>query len=117
MSDRNAVLITGASAGIGRELALVFASEGHDLVLVARSRDKLEALAHEVKHRYGRSASVIAIDLTADGAARSLYDACMRGDVVYINGTSYELMVQWRRLQPRWLVRTVTGFLARRYAQ
>jgi len=263
-SRRGSVLITGASAGIGRELALVFAAHGHDLVAVARSGDKLEALAREVWDKHGRQCAVIAMDLTADDApqrlfdevlglglrvdvlvnnagtgeimkfpqadpahidqilrlnivalthltrlfvepmvergagrvlnvasvaafqptprlsvygatkafvlsltealseelsgtgvtvtalcpgfvdtdlvhqladdlgredfvpsflmldagevAREGYEACMKGEVVYINGRSYELMVQWMRLQPRWFVRTITGFLSRRYA-
>ena len=264
MSHKASVLVTGASAGIGRELAMVFAAHGHDLVAVARSRDKLESLAREAWEKHGRRCEVIAMDLTADGApqrlfdevsrlglavdvlvnnagtgelmkfaeadpsqidqllrlnvvalthltrlflapmvergagrvlnvasvaafqptprlsvygatkafvlslsealseelsgsgvtvtalcpgfvdtdlvhhmaeelgrpdfvpsflmldaadvAREGYEACLRGDVVYINGRSYELMVQWLRLQPRWFVRTFTGFLARHYA-
>lgn len=265
MSRQGAVLVTGASAGIGRELALVFAAQGHDLVVVARSRDKLESLARQVWDDHGRRAEVVAMDLTADDAPRRLFDevarldlaidvlvnnagtgeimhfaeadpaaidtilrlnvvalthltrlfaapmvergrgrilnvasvaafqptprlsvygatkafvlslsealseelsgsgvtvtalcpgfvdtdlvhhlaeevgrpdlvpsflmldagevaregykACMTGEVVHINGRSYELMVQWLRLQPRWFVRTFTGFLSRRYAE
>jgi short-subunit dehydrogenase len=260
--EKGLVLVTGASAGIGRELALVFAEHGHDLVLVARTRSKLEALADEITERFGRRADVIAMDLTEDDAAGRLfaeivergyevevlvnnagtgevmkfhevdrsvidnilrlnvvslthlarlfvepmverghgrilnvasvaafqptprlsvygatkafvlsltealsveladkgvtvstlcpgfvdtdlvrhlgeelgqpdfvpsflmldprevaregYEACMRGEVVHISGKSYELVVQLLRLQPRWLVRTFTGFLSRR---
>jgi short-subunit dehydrogenase len=50
---REITLITGASEGIGRELARVFAAHGHDLALVARSRDRLEKLAEELRHRGG----------------------------------------------------------------
>jgi len=264
MSNRGSVLVTGASAGIGRELALVFAGNGDDLVLVARSRGKLEALAREIREVHRRRADVIEMDLTAPDAparlfdevarlgleidvlvnnagtgeimkfaeadpalidgilalnvvalthltrlfvepmvqrgygrvlnvasvaafqptprlsvygatkafvlsltealseelsgsgvtvtalcpgfvdtdlvrhlaeelgrpdfvpsffmldatevAREGYEACMKGEVVHINGRSYELMVQWLRIQPRWFVRTFTGFLSRRYA-
>ncbi len=57
-------LITGASGGIGEDLARVFAAEGHDLVLVARSRDKLAALATELSSRHGVRAKIIPADLS-----------------------------------------------------
>lgn len=263
MSASHHVLITGASAGIGRELALVFAERGHDVIAVARTRAKLEALADELQERHGARCEVIACDLTdtdapqrifdevaargltvdtlvnnagtgdvmdfasADPAqiehvlrlnvgalthlarlfvepmvrrgtgrimnvasvagfqptprlsvygatkafvvslsealaeelsgtgvtvtalcpgfvdtdlvrhladelgkpdfvpsffmldaaevAREGYEACQRGVVVHVNGRSYDLIVQWLRLQPRWFVRTFTGFLSRYY--
>ena len=46
-------LITGASGGIGKEFAHIFAKNGHDLILVARSTDKLEVLCKELKNAYG----------------------------------------------------------------
>jgi short-subunit dehydrogenase len=62
------VLITGASAGIGAELARVFAKHGHKLVLVARSADKLKALATELKADFDADTLVIPADLsTAKG--------------------------------------------------
>lgn len=57
------VLITGASTGIGFEMAQVFAQKGHDLVLVARSQDKLQTLASEVTQKYGTQVLVIPADL------------------------------------------------------
>ena len=68
-------LITGASNGIGLELARVFGAEGWDLVLVARSADKLEALAAELRPS-GRSVLVVPCDLARDGAAQEVFDAC-----------------------------------------
>lgn len=53
-------LITGASNGIGLEMAKLHAKTGGDVVLVARSRDKLEALAQEIETAYGVRAWVIA---------------------------------------------------------
>jgi len=63
-------LVTGASAGIGRELARLFAKDGHDVVLVARRRDRLEELAKELETASGVKATVIAADL-GDRAAPS----------------------------------------------
>jgi short-subunit dehydrogenase len=70
--QRSTALVTGASAGIGRQLAAVFAEHGHDLVLVARSRDKLRAVARELEAAHGASVTVVPKDLTAPGACRSL---------------------------------------------
>ncbi len=64
-------LITGASAGLGAEYAKLFAADKHDLVLVARRRDRLEALARELQSAHGVKARVVTADLAArDGASR-----------------------------------------------
>jgi len=52
-------LITGASSGIGLELAKLFARDGHDVVLVARSADKLKQLAAELGTAHSIRATVI----------------------------------------------------------
>lgn len=61
-------LVTGASSGIGLELAKLFARDGHDLVLVARREAQLEELAEALTDRYDVQATVIAADL-ADPSA------------------------------------------------
>ncbi len=66
------VLITGASRGIGRALALEFARRGYDLLLVARSADQLAELAAEVAARHQRQAKLLALDLTAPDAATTV---------------------------------------------
>lgn len=66
------VLITGASAGIGAELAREFAAHGHALVLVARSKDKLTALAAELNAAHDTDAVVIAEDLASEAGATAL---------------------------------------------
>lgn len=67
-------LITGASSGIGMELARIHAARGGDLVIVARSRDKLAALAAELEGAHGVRVTVIAQDLTEPGAPQAVYD-------------------------------------------
>jgi len=66
------VAITGASAGIGRELARVFARHGHDLALTARREDRLRALADEIAAIGPRRPIVIVADLTKRGAAQQI---------------------------------------------
>ena len=64
-------LVTGASSGIGKELAIQFAKHGDNVVLVARSEDKLNDLAEQIRHDYEVVATVICSDLgTTDGVDR-----------------------------------------------
>lgn len=74
LGPKRTVLITGASAGIGREIALTFGAHGFDLVLVARREERLKALAQEVQGRFGVTAHVVAADLADPAAPRRLYD-------------------------------------------
>lgn len=65
-------LITGASSGIGAAFAEHLARAGCDLVLVARTAERLEALAVKLRATHGRRIDVIPADLTVDGAGASL---------------------------------------------
>jgi len=71
-------LLTGASSGIGEELAKCFAAGGHDLVLVARSAEKLQAQAQRLAAEHGIRAWAAPADLTQRGAARTLAAAMKR---------------------------------------
>jgi short-subunit dehydrogenase len=86
--SRPLALITGASGGIGEALAHSFARGGHDVALVARSADKLEAVAEAVR-RHGVVAHVLPLDLfEADAGARletMLADQGMTTDVLVNN--------------------------------
>jgi uncharacterized protein len=68
-------LITGASNGIGAELAKVFARNGHDLILVARSEAALAALARELEREHAVATHVIALDLGTAEAPPQLFAA------------------------------------------
>lgn len=60
---RPTALVTGASSGIGRAFAEVLASEGHDLVVVARDTARLETLVKEVREHHDARAEILAADL------------------------------------------------------
>ncbi|MFM6963820.1 MAG: SDR family NAD(P)-dependent oxidoreductase, partial [Micrococcales bacterium] len=71
-------LVTGASSGIGVEFAHRLAARGANLILVARRKDRLQVLAKEITAKYGVTVSVIAADLSVDGAAKSLHKQLAR---------------------------------------
>lgn len=68
------VLITGASSGIGMELAKIFASKGNDLVLIARSFHKLENLKNEIGQRDKVAVTIIEKDLSGINAAAEVFN-------------------------------------------
>ena len=74
MSKGKMALITGASSGIGKELAQLHAQRGGDLVIVARSEDKLNALKTELEAEREVQVHVMVKDLAEQGAAAQVYD-------------------------------------------
>ncbi|MDX2302993.1 MAG: SDR family oxidoreductase [Microscillaceae bacterium] len=77
----NTALITGASNGIGLELAKVHASKGDHLVLVARNRAKLDELKSELERQYKVQVYVIAKDLSNNNAAQEVYDETQKQNI------------------------------------
>ena len=77
-ANNSTALVTGASSGIGEALAHSFANEGFDVILVARSADKLKALAVELQQRHHVNVQVCAADLARSGAAEKLAETLGR---------------------------------------
>lgn len=74
-------LVTGASSGIGKELARQLAHKGFNVVLVARREHLLDELAKELRDNAQVETRVVALDLSKAGAVRALYDAASTLDV------------------------------------
>lgn len=79
------VLITGASQGIGEGLAWAYAEEGCTLHLAARSADLLEKIKSEIEAEHKVSVTIYPMDLTAEGAAKTLADAVGEIDILVNN--------------------------------
>lgn len=85
-------LITGASSGIGRELARVFAGRGNDVVLVARCEDRLLKLKAELEKAHSVKVFVCSQDLAKPNAARAVFDYCIRQNLqidILVNNTGF----------------------------
>jgi short-subunit dehydrogenase len=81
MKTKKTALITGASSGIGKELAHIHAEKGGDLVIVARRQDKLSTLKIELENKHGIKVMVIAKDLTLPDPAFEIYEEVKQAGV------------------------------------
>ncbi|NQV36593.1 MAG: SDR family oxidoreductase [Candidatus Marinimicrobia bacterium] len=84
VQTKTTALITGASSGIGYELAKLFAQNGHNLVLVARNEKALNQLSEELREKFGISIKVISKDLSVITAAQEIVDE-LQQEAVIIN--------------------------------
>jgi short-subunit dehydrogenase len=85
-------IITGASKGLGKALALEMASRGYETLLVARSAPLLETLANEISNRFNVKVHTLALDLAQSEASQTVYDWCQRASfqpTVLINNAGY----------------------------
>jgi short-subunit dehydrogenase len=78
-------IVTGASGGLGLEFARLLAADRYDLVLIARSGDKLEANAAELRDRHGVSVETLAMDLSGPNAAAAVLARAPQCDVLINN--------------------------------
>src|ERR1035437_8078135 len=74
-------LITGATSGIGYELAYIHAKQGGNVVLVARSKDKLEQIKKDLKNNYNINVYVIEKDLSLKNSAKDVYDEIIKNNI------------------------------------
>lgn len=86
------VLITGASSGIGLELARRFGKEGYNLLLVSRDKSQLTEIAVQIRSEYKVSVGVIAHDLSKENAAVELYDLIKKNNqkvLILVNNAGF----------------------------
>lgn len=77
MKNNQWALVTGASAGVGRDIAKILAGKGWNLVLAARSDDKLAELKEEISVSCPIQVEVIKADLSKAGSAKEVFDFCL----------------------------------------
>jgi short-subunit dehydrogenase len=85
-------LITGASIGIGRELAKLFAQNSHNLVLIARNAARLQEVGADLEKQFGVTAKAFPLDLTSSAAPQFLFDQLRRENIeidVLVNNAGY----------------------------
>lgn len=95
-------IITGASSGIGTAFAHRLGREGYDLILVARRRDRLLTLAHQIEREAGVSVEVMAADLTRPGDLRALAERADQDPALemLVNSAGFALNSRFQQTDP-----------------
>lgn len=91
-SKEKYALVTGASSGIGYELAKLFAQDGKDIVVVARSQDRLEKLKAEIENKHGTKVIVLPKDLSKPDAPQQIFSELEKKNInvdVLVNNAGF----------------------------
>ncbi len=88
-TDRPVALVTGPTAGLGDGFARAFAARGYDLVLVARNRERLQALANELRSRHGTESEILAADLATAEGRSAVCHRLEKGVAVLVNNAGF----------------------------
>lgn len=102
-------LVTGASSGIGRAFAEALASQGLDLVVVARRTQRLQALAAQLEQRHGVNVRVCSVDLAEPDAAQRILDATSDLDIgLVINNAGFGFKGAYETAEPQLLAKLLS---------
>lgn len=93
------ILITGASSGIGRDMARILGKEGNDLVLVARDEEKLQEVKAEIE-QMGVTVEAISMDLSNEENCKTLHQNVQNVDILINNARIWGLWKIYRN-KPR----------------
>lgn len=92
--ENKVALITGVTSGIGRQLTYLFAKDGYDLVLVARNKQKLNALEEELRKKYPVATNGIIKDLSEPSSPQEIFEEIQQRDIaidVLVNNAGFNV--------------------------
>ncbi len=99
------VLITGASSGIGKELAYVYAENNYNLILVARRKDNLEAIKNDMEQKHKIATTIFDMDLSKTNSAEQLYQKVNEQNLkvdVLINNAGFGVYGEFKDTDMEW---------------
>ena len=101
MKTIGTALITGASSGIGKDLAFIFAENGYDLVLTARRENNLKEIAKEISKLNDIKISIFPADLSDRDAPKNIYNFCEEENIsidVLVNNAGYAILGDFHQI-------------------
>ncbi len=102
-TKRETVLITGATSGIGNDMANIFAERGYDLFLASRNREKMDAIREKLEKLYGITVNIMSIDLIKSSSARKVYEETVSRNIeisVLVNNAGFGVYGEHVDLDP-----------------